>query len=155
MVGVKASRKAERVSECQVREAARDQEDAEAQRAFTRAFGSALRESERQGCSRIAELVKYLVRSGLHSLIVVVTDAIDNPRSDLDDLVVPPGVHVVIILCRPNPAYAAVDVGLTRAAEWARVPGVTVITAAELRSDLWRSLSEEWTASRPPGAGGR
>ena len=117
----------------------------ESRQEFLESLKQSLTADQQPECSRITALVANLLESGSNRLIVVVTDALDNPPASPQTLVVPPHVRVVLILARPNPAYGRVEDGLARAAAWARVPGVTVLTTAELRSDVWRTV-----AGRPP-----
>lgn len=135
------SRKDDYISECEAKQATRERDLLASRTAFLEVMKSSLIVGQRSECSRITPLAEDLLESGLYRLVVVVTDGVDNPPSSLRGIVVPDGVRVVIVLTRPNPAYARVEEGLARAAEWAKVPGVTVITVAELRPGLWRDLA--------------
>lgn len=129
------------VAACETENSRRQAKYAADVAAFRHAVASAPSPAGSDSCSRITELVRYLLARDEFSLIIVVTDLIDNPPADMRTLRVPPGTHVVVILTRPTPPYARVDDGLARAAQWARIPGITVVTVAELTPRLWTTVA--------------
>ena len=137
---VVAARKAKEVTKCEQATAARQQSRSAERAAFTKSLRDALSARTQANCSRIVPLVDSLLRDDTNRVIVVVTDAVDNPPAKSKGLSVPNGTHVVLVLIRPNPGFASLEASLARAAEWARNPGVTVSTAAELGPEFWRSV---------------
>lgn len=135
------ARKAKAVTDCEQATAAKQQSRSAARAAFTESLRDAMSAPTQADCSRIVPLVDNLLQDETNRVIVVVTDAVDNPPASLKGLYVPARTHVVVILVRPNPTFASVDASLARAAEWARIPGVTVMTAEELGPDFWQSMS--------------
>lgn len=138
---VRRARKDEAVQACQEQQSLEQQKWLVSRQVFLESLKQSLAVDQQPECSRITALVANLLESGQYRLIVIVTDALDNPPASPNTLVVRPDVQVVLILARPNPGYGRVEDGLARAAQWARVPGVTVLTTAELRPDVWRTLA--------------
>jgi hypothetical protein len=139
--GISEARKEEAVRRCEEDKAARARKHEADIATFGDSLDAAFSASGPQRCSRITDSIRDALNSGIYGTIVFVSDAIDNPPTTLNGIVVPTGSRVILILARPNPAFARVEDSLARAAAWARIPGVTVVTTAELRPDLWRSLA--------------
>jgi hypothetical protein len=137
--GIVDFRKEEEVKLCEANNAKNKAAHDALQAAFLDEFSESVTSNDHPRCSRITELVANLAASALYSTIIVVTDAIDNPAPTLNRLSLPPGVHVILVLARPNPEYDRPGEGLARAAGWAEMPGVTVVTVPELRPDYWRA----------------
>lgn len=138
--GVAESRKREAVRRCEEDEEGRVRTLDADRASFAAKFESAFEASDHLRCSRITASIRDALGSGLYRAIVVTSDMIDNPTTNLRDIIVPPGTRVIIILTRPSLEYARVEDSLARAASWSRIPGVTLVTTAELRSDLWPSI---------------
>ena len=138
--GIAESRKRDAVQSCEEDEKARVRKRDADRAKFAAAFESAFEASDHLGCSRITASIRDALGSGLYRAIVVTSDMVDNPTTNLRGIIVPHGTRVIIILTRPNLEYARAEISLARAAAWSRIPGVTVVTTAELRSDLWRSV---------------
>jgi hypothetical protein len=138
--GISDSRKEEAVQRCREEQTAWAQQHQADIAAFADSLDAAFANPEPQRCSRIAASIRDALDSGLYRAIVVTSDMVDNPATSLRDVVVPPGTRLIIILTRSNPAYASAQDSLARATGWSRIPGVAVVTTAELRPDLWRSV---------------
>lgn len=135
-------RKESAVEACKSSEKAKEGTRRTARAVFIQKLRTALSVSPQVKLTPVRDFILYTVRSSLYKHLTILTDTLDNPAASLDGLALPPAVEVSMVVVRPNPNYSSMRQALVRAREWAKVPGVRVVTTGELRPGLWADLSK-------------
>lgn len=140
---VATGRKEQEVASCKAANAGTRRAYEERRRRFLQLFDFAVSVVPKVEYSRIAASVDYLSRSEMYKHILVITDALDNPRASLAGLTIPDGISVIIILVEPDPKYGTSEESLKQAQVWERKRNVTVVTTEELYPGLWSALAKD------------
>lgn len=132
--GLALGRKQAAVSDCERASDAKRPIYAQKRAAFLRELEAALARPGSLTTSKVTPAIRYIAGGGEFRGVIALSDFVDNPKVEAATVTVPPGVSIVLVAVEPDPKYGTTEKILSRLSAWARIPGVRVVTAPELRS---------------------
>lgn len=136
-------RRQQAIESCRRDQAEEQQQYLEQTSSFARRLRSAVEVStpRTDRGTDIRGFLESIAESERIRVVVLVTDGLETPRRTVGNLSLQ-GLTVVMVLTAPNEKYARLDEVLRAAEAWAKVPGVSVVTTAELHPSIWRDLTQ-------------